>query len=270
MPPLIPSAPNSLVPLAAVIGVLGGIKMLVDFWIRDKRQEQRRRNYREDYLKSDNWKRKRALVLKRDGHKCVLCHSRATQVHHKRYAPQNIGREPIEWLVAVCDACHRKQHNSSKSSPTTRTREMTTAQIIEIKELCRTVRTADSDFRFLGFHQNRVTGYPSRIRKKLTGSRRRVCALRTADFRTGCLARSRTIDASCPKTFHLRPAARHAEPLPAFLSKSEKAVVSGELEGDVGCGRCPRRKRVSPSTGRIKSQEKAEILQESSSGDTEG
>jgi hypothetical protein len=35
----------------STVGVLAGIKMAVDLWIRDKRREQRRKYYREDYLK---------------------------------------------------------------------------------------------------------------------------------------------------------------------------------------------------------------------------
>src|SRR6516164_7851957 len=57
---------HSLLPFAILAGILAGIRMVVDQWKRDKRRENRRTYYREDYLKSDNWKRKRALVLKRD------------------------------------------------------------------------------------------------------------------------------------------------------------------------------------------------------------
>ena len=77
---------------------------------REQRRTQRRTFYRDEYLNSDDWQRKRALVLKRDRYCCVYCGTRASQVHHKRYAPRNIGREPIEWLVSVCEGCHRKQH----------------------------------------------------------------------------------------------------------------------------------------------------------------
>lgn len=67
----------------------------------------RRRNYYRDvYLKSDAWKRKRYLVLKRDNWTCVYCGKRATQVHHKKYAKNDIGREPIDWLESVCKSCH--------------------------------------------------------------------------------------------------------------------------------------------------------------------
>lgn len=66
--------------------------------------------YRNVYLKSDEWKRKRYVVLKRDNWRCVYCGNRATQVHHKRYAKRNIGKEPIEWLVSVCKPCHEARH----------------------------------------------------------------------------------------------------------------------------------------------------------------
>lgn len=45
----------------------------------------RTKQYRE-YLKSDAWKRKRYVVLKRDNWTCQLCGAKATQVHHKKYA----------------------------------------------------------------------------------------------------------------------------------------------------------------------------------------
>ncbi|HEY9001262.1 MAG TPA: hypothetical protein VIM89_07905 [Mucilaginibacter sp.] len=71
---------------------------------------KRRRDYYRDYLKSDAWKRKRYVVLKRDNWRCVYCGGRATQVHHTKYAKYNIGREPIEWLVSVCKDCHELVH----------------------------------------------------------------------------------------------------------------------------------------------------------------
>ena len=57
--------------------------------------ERRRDYYRNEYLKSEEWQRKRYVVLKRDNWRCVYCGGRATQVHHKRYAKRNIGKEPI-------------------------------------------------------------------------------------------------------------------------------------------------------------------------------
>jgi len=73
--------------------------------------ERRRDYYREEYLKSDAWSRKRYVVLRRDNWRCVYCGERATQVHHKKYARKNIGKEPIEWLVSICKPCHDSIHH---------------------------------------------------------------------------------------------------------------------------------------------------------------
>ena len=76
----------------------------------EKKRKSRRAYYRDVYLKSDAWKRKRYVVFKRDNWRCVFCGAPATQVHHKRYAKNNIGKEPIEWLVSVCKPCHDSNH----------------------------------------------------------------------------------------------------------------------------------------------------------------
>lgn len=90
-----------------VIGVIWIFKSLVF----DIRRKSRRNYYRNIYLKSDAWKRKRYVVLSRDNWHCVYCGDRATQVHHKKYAKKNIGREPIKWLVSVCRPCHDSLHS---------------------------------------------------------------------------------------------------------------------------------------------------------------
>lgn len=72
-------------------------------------RKRRRDYYRNEYLHSEAWDRKRYVVLKRDNWRCVHCGARATQVHHRKYA-RNIGREPIEWLESVCDSCHENIH----------------------------------------------------------------------------------------------------------------------------------------------------------------
>lgn len=77
----------------------------------EKRRKQRRDYYRYEYLKSDAWQRKRYVVLKRDNWRCIYCGAYATQVHHKRYAKRNIGKEPIDWLISVCDNCHNSIHH---------------------------------------------------------------------------------------------------------------------------------------------------------------
>ena len=97
--------------LLLVIVVLYAIgKKLFNQWLFEKRRIRRRDYYRNVYLKSDAWKRKRYVVLKRDNWKCVHCGAKATQVHHKRYAKYQIGKEPIKWLESVCKPCHESFH----------------------------------------------------------------------------------------------------------------------------------------------------------------
>lgn len=95
-----------LVLVLSVIGIWLFKRLLFEI-----KRKQRRDYYRNDYLKSDEWQRKRHVVLKRDNWRCVYCGGHATQVHHKRYAKRNIGKEPIKWLVSVCKSCHDRQHN---------------------------------------------------------------------------------------------------------------------------------------------------------------
>lgn len=83
----------------------------LNHFVLEYKRKQRRDYYRNEYLKSDAWQRKRYVVLKRDNWRCVYCGQPATQVHHKRYAKRNIGKEPIDWLVSVCDNCHNSIHN---------------------------------------------------------------------------------------------------------------------------------------------------------------
>lgn len=74
------------------------------------KRKRRRDYYSNVYLKSDEWQRKRYIVLKRDNWQCVYCGAQATEVHHKRYAKRKLGKEPIKWLVSVCSVCHESLH----------------------------------------------------------------------------------------------------------------------------------------------------------------
>lgn len=100
---------KSLLIIIFVIIIAIGL-ILFRSWLFKIERKQRRDYYR-SYLQSYDWKRKRYIVLKRDNWRCVYCGAPATQVHHKRYAKINIGREPIEWLVSVCEDCHNALHH---------------------------------------------------------------------------------------------------------------------------------------------------------------
>ncbi|MFD2034605.1 HNH endonuclease [Belliella marina] len=80
-------------------------------WMFSGKRIRRRDYYRNVYLKSDEWQRKRHVVLKRDNWRCVYCNEPATEVHHKRYAQRRIGKEPIKWLISVCKQCHNSLHS---------------------------------------------------------------------------------------------------------------------------------------------------------------
>jgi 5-methylcytosine-specific restriction endonuclease McrA len=104
-----------LVLLLMVLGVLfmvWGVAGLLALKRRlfETERKNRRDHYRDVYLKSEEWQRKRYVVLRRDNWRCVYCGAPATQVHHKRYAKYNIGKEPIKWLVSVCKNCHDSLH----------------------------------------------------------------------------------------------------------------------------------------------------------------
>lgn len=92
-----------------ILVIFGIIRFAINQDSVETRRHRRRDHYRE-YLKSDAWKRKRYVVLKRDNWRCKYCGAEATQVHHLRYARWNIGKEPIQWLVSVCKSCHEAQH----------------------------------------------------------------------------------------------------------------------------------------------------------------
>jgi 5-methylcytosine-specific restriction endonuclease McrA len=93
-----------------IVIILGVVAIVVNRWSFKIERKRRRDYYNNEYLKSDAWQRKRYVVMKRDNWKCVYCGARATQVHHKRYAKKNIGKEPIEWLVSICKPCHDAKH----------------------------------------------------------------------------------------------------------------------------------------------------------------
>jgi 5-methylcytosine-specific restriction endonuclease McrA len=73
-----------------------------------KRQQEKNiwfDNYNE-YLKSEQWRQKRRLVLKRDNFTCQSCLIKeATEVHHLRYT--HVFNEPLFDLTSVCYTCHK-------------------------------------------------------------------------------------------------------------------------------------------------------------------
>ncbi|MHA1213097.1 MAG: HNH endonuclease [Candidatus Heimdallarchaeota archaeon] len=58
-----------------------------------------------EYIKSDEWKIKRAFALNRTGHRCEKCGSQyKLEVHHKTY--DNLYKESPKDLEVLCAKCH--------------------------------------------------------------------------------------------------------------------------------------------------------------------
>ncbi|WP_109993337.1 HNH endonuclease [Salinisphaera sp. LB1] len=68
------------------------------------------------YLKSSKWKEKREKVLLRAQGVCEGCReTAASEVHHLTY--RNVGDELLFQLVAVCNSCHKRLHDSEDEFP---------------------------------------------------------------------------------------------------------------------------------------------------------
>lgn len=68
----------------------------------------------EHYLASPKWQLKRAQVMRRCKGVCENCgEATARTVHHLSY--QNLGKEPLVDLIAVCETCHEDLHLQSRS-----------------------------------------------------------------------------------------------------------------------------------------------------------
>lgn len=70
--------------------------------------KSRKEKYRE-YLKSEEWAVRRAVVMKRDRNKCRDCNGDAHDVHHLTY--ERIFEELSSDLVALCRPCHELRHD---------------------------------------------------------------------------------------------------------------------------------------------------------------
>ncbi len=102
------SVAKNPMPIALLVGFVLLLTIAAGTSVKRRKREQRLASRRDEYRKSDDWLRKRATVLKRDKYHCVYCGARASRVHQKHYATRNVGSEPIEWLVSVCERCHHK------------------------------------------------------------------------------------------------------------------------------------------------------------------
>lgn len=79
----------------------------------------------DEYLKSDEWKARRAQARYRAKNRCEHCGGSPDHVHHVRY-PKNFKDDVLENLIVVCESCHMKHHGI-------RGKEMTNALIVQFE-----------------------------------------------------------------------------------------------------------------------------------------
>jgi len=66
-----------------------------------------------EYLLTDEWKKKRKIILERANYRCQVCDSNKNlHVHHRTY--ENIYNENIDDLTLLCGKCHKQFHNMDK------------------------------------------------------------------------------------------------------------------------------------------------------------
>lgn len=68
-----------------------------------------------EYLLDPRWRRKRRIILERDGNKCTACgRTNYLHVHHKKYE----GTYPWDtrdiYLITLCKNCHKKAHKGKE------------------------------------------------------------------------------------------------------------------------------------------------------------
>ena len=86
----------------------------IQYWDAEKKRRSSappQPNYH-DYLRSEEWQRKRRRRLEMDGYRCQMCGSGMNlQVHHISYDNVRTDAE-IDDLVTLCKACHEQVHST--------------------------------------------------------------------------------------------------------------------------------------------------------------
>jgi hypothetical protein len=68
-----------------------------------------------DYLRSDEWIRKRTIRIQTDGNSCAICgSSNHLQVHHMTY--KNVPNEKNSDMITLCRNCHIKIENQKQTA----------------------------------------------------------------------------------------------------------------------------------------------------------
>jgi hypothetical protein len=77
--------------------------------VQEQLSAAERRSKYEAYLRTPEWRQKRAKVIDRENGLCQGCRERRIEeVHHATYA--NLGNELLFQLIGLCSPCHRVAH----------------------------------------------------------------------------------------------------------------------------------------------------------------
>jgi len=69
--------------------------------------------YYKKYLKSEDWKTRRKILLEEADWVCAQCGGHATMIHHLNY--DNLGDEILdEDVIAICKSCHKDVHSQDE------------------------------------------------------------------------------------------------------------------------------------------------------------
>lgn len=91
--------------------------MPVEYLVKKKkvfeRKYERKPKRYDVYIKSHWWRDRRNKFLQDFGKFCKKCgDTKHTQVHHLRYASKEFGSESNSDLVALCEVCHKRFHDT--------------------------------------------------------------------------------------------------------------------------------------------------------------
>jgi 5-methylcytosine-specific restriction endonuclease McrA len=62
-----------------------------------------------EYMRSEDWSRKREKILARDKRRCTSCGG-IQNLHVHRLTYNRLGHERLTDLITLCDICHDKEH----------------------------------------------------------------------------------------------------------------------------------------------------------------
>jgi hypothetical protein len=86
-----------------------------DYLVSGWRADDWRQRYRQ-YLKTDQWKRRRMGAIDAADGVCQMCGGKyRLQVHHRHH--ENVGREEFADLNVLCANCHELRHTGNKHNP---------------------------------------------------------------------------------------------------------------------------------------------------------